>query len=197
MINEMTAKYQALRAVREGYLPPSMDGDDCYQEAVLYMLEHPDKPKSYVEAVLPHHFKMLASRMRVMPGSAVRCYHKKKNTPLCFGEVSLEVLATDGNTWEDFMESRQENEECEVSFFTLSLDEAAECLTDIRKQQKKADDSGISWAKTRDKWHLECRVQKRRQFIGQYIIIEDARLAKQKFLGDLMDAILDAVSNVK
>jgi hypothetical protein len=188
-----TAKYRALDAMNGNFLPPSMDEEDCFQDAILYMLEHPDKPKCYYEAVLPKEFLKKAQKLRTGPGASIRHYHKSKGTPLNFGEVSIEVFASDGKTWEDFMSERQDDDVYEVSFFTLTIEEATECLKDIRSQQKKADDSGISWAKTRGKYHLECAVRKRKQFIGQYITIEEARDAKKKFLGDLMDAILDAV----
>jgi len=191
-----TAKYRALDAMRSGFLPPSMTFDDCYQEALLFMLEHPDKPKAYMEFTIPLHLRTVAHKNRVGPSAAVIGYHKKKGAPLDFGEYSLEVLASNnGGNWEDFLDLRKDDEVMEVSFFTLTLEEATDCLTDLRAQQKKSNDSGISYAKTRNKWHLECTVQKRKQFIGQYLNIEDARAAKQKFLGDLMDAILDAISN--
>jgi hypothetical protein len=113
-----------------------------------------------------------------------------------YGETSLEVLATNkGQPWEEWLGNVKEEECMEINFFTLTLTEAAECLTDIRNQIKNPNDHGISFAKTRNKWHLECKVQKHRQFIGQYISIDEARQAKKKFLGDLMDAILDAVDN--
>ncbi len=199
MIFEDTARYHAYKAiVIDKIAPVAMDRDDAYQEAVLYMLENPGKPKAYYEAVLPFRLKEVADKLWVRPSRDSARYHRLKGTPLDYGETSLEVMATNkGQPWQEWLADTKEDEYNEIHFFSLTLDEATECLTDIRRQMKKPDDSGISFAKTRNKWHLECRVQKHTQFIGQYPVIEEARQAKQKFLGDLMDAILDAVDNAK
>ena len=193
------AKFRALEAYRLGFLPPSLELEDLYQEGLLYMLEHPEKDKQLVNASLVNHFRKLADKMRVAPGSAVRCYQKKRGNKLSFGEVSLELLATEDGTWEDFLGSRQDIDSDDVyesSFFTMTLDEATSCLTDIRKQQRKNNDVGISWAKTRNKYHVEVVICGRTQFIGQFIEIQAAREAKQKFLDDFMDAVLDACHSI-
>lgn len=44
-VYKKTAENHAWRAVRDNFLPRAMDKDDCYQEAMLYMLEHQEKPK--------------------------------------------------------------------------------------------------------------------------------------------------------
>jgi len=193
-----TAHYHAYKAVViDKVTPVAMDMDDAYQEAILYMLENPGKPKAYYEKVLPFRLRKVADTLWVRPSRDSVAYHRQKKTPLDYGETSLEVLAqSKGRPWEEWLGDTNEDEYNEIHFFSLTLDEATACLTDIRRQMKNPDDSGISFAKTRNKWHLECKVQKHTQFIGQYLQIEQAREAKQKFLGDLMDAILDAVDNV-
>lgn len=196
-IFENTAKYHAYKAVvLDKIAPVAMDMDDAYQDAILYMLENPGKEKAYYEAVLPFRLRDSADKLWVRPSRVSALYHRKKGAPLDYGETSLEVLATNkGQPWEEWLGNVKEEECLEINFFSLTLTEATECLTDIRSQMKNPNDHGISFAKTRNKWHLECKVQKHKQFIGQYINIDEARQAKQKFLGDLMDAILDAVDN--
>ena len=44
-IYKKTAENHARKARRDNFLPRAMDEDDCYQEAMLYMLEHPEKPR--------------------------------------------------------------------------------------------------------------------------------------------------------
>lgn len=192
------ARYYARKAEYvDKSLPRSMDSEDAFHDAIVAILEEPGKPKAYWHKVLPFKIKDKAQKLWVNPGSQAINYYRKKGRPLSYGEFSLEVIAKEkGRPWEEFIADAEVNEEdCEVNFFNLTLDEATECLKDIRKQIKENNDFGISWAKTRNKWHTECRIKNNNQFIGQFERIEDARMAKRNFLESFMDAILESIDS--
>lgn len=50
-----------------------------------------------------------------------------------------------------------------------------DCLIDIRRQIKNQTESGISFAKTRSKYHVEVTVCGRKQFVGQFKDKADAK----------------------
>ena len=60
-------------------------------------------------------------------------------------------------------------------------------------QVKDETGAGISFAKSRKKFHVEVAVCGRKQFIGQFKNLLDAQRAKSEFLNSFMDAVLDAV----
>lgn len=190
-VYKKTAENHAWRAVRDNFLPRAMDKDDCYQEAMLYMLEHQEKPKEYIEAVLPFHLRLVAAKLWVGPSPQMRHYYRKTGKSVNFGESSLEDFSVDSSSWEDWLDLKQTEIEDVFSDDALPLSMVIEVIEEIKLQQKIPNDCGISYAKTRKKWHLECKVQKHTQFIGQYKTIEEARLAKYEFLQRLMDLILN------
>jgi hypothetical protein len=127
------------------------------------------------------------------PSASVKSWRKKQGGwDVDYGEVSIEVVASDGTNWLD-SQTCEEDTEIEISFFNLTMAEAADCLIDIRRQVKAKTDVGISWAKTRSKYHVCVTVCGRQQFVGQFKDIADARAAKVQFLESFMDAVLAAI----
>ena len=185
------AKYNALNAVRQGVLPPSMDFDDAYQECLIFMYEHSDKPKAYIEKSLYFHLIRCTEKLRVAPSSSMRSYYKKAGRSFEYGEYSLEVIAGDGdcNEWLKC----PEEEERDVTVFNFTAEEAIAVINDCRRQIKQGDENGISFATTRGKWHVEVSICRRKQFVGQFLLLDEAKAAKQKFLNDFMEAVFDAL----
>lgn len=77
----------------------------------------------------------------------------------------------------------------------MTLTEAKDCLIDIRRQIKQSTTSGISFAKTRGKFHVEVVICQRQQFIGQFKTMDEAKKAKIEFLESFMDAVLGSIED--
>lgn len=156
------------------------------------MLEHPEKPKSYVEAVLPYHLRLLAAKLWVGPSPQMRHYYRKTGKSVNFGESSLEDFAVAGSSWEDWLDLKQaETEGGELDCLLPNKHALAELLDEINNLMENVSDVGISYAKTRNKWHVECKIKKHTQFIGQFKNIESARISKCQFLTNLKDKVLE------
>jgi DNA-directed RNA polymerase specialized sigma24 family protein len=188
-------------ARERGFLPASIEEDDLVQEALCKALECESrflddgraKFSSYLSKPVLGHWSNIISKSYFGPSAQVKSYRKKKGIEsIDYGEVSIEVIASDGSDWLESIAS-EENCEAEISFFNLTMQEAADCLIDIRRQIKTPTDTGIAWAKTRSKYHVTVKVCGRNQFVGQFKTIEDSRAAKIKFLESFMDAVLAAI----
>ena len=186
-------------ADERGGLPPSIERSDLVQEAFVIALEHElayvddgqAKWSTFLRKPVKWAWSRLIARQHFGPSVSVRSWRRKRGLPIDYGEVSIECLAAvDGAAW---IESIAAGEEGEVSFFSLTLPEATACLVDIRRQLKDETGAGISFAKSRNKFHVEVAMRGRKQFIGQFKNLLDAQRAKSEFLNSFMDAVLDAV----
>ena len=186
-------------ADERGSLPPSIEKSDLVQEAFVTALEHEReyvddgraKFSTFLRGPVKWAWAKLIARQHFGPSVSVRSWKRKRGLPVDYGEVSIECLAAvDGTAW---IESIAADEEGEVSFFSLSLFEATACLVDIRRKLRDEGDTGVSFTKSRKKFHVEVSVCGRKQFIGQFNSLIDARRARIEFLNSFMDAVLDAV----
>jgi hypothetical protein len=191
------AKFNAVSFARNYKIPPSIEFDDLVQQVLLKILEikkeRPDLPKAYFEKIAPFILSRFVASVVCAPSFAMRRYYEKKGENLAWGEISIDVFANNaGLSFDEWLSDINDEEEKEVSFITLTLDQAAECLRAIRKELKNPTLKGISLSKTRNKYHVEVLIMKQKQFIGQYKTLEEAIIAKADFLEKFFDAVLDA-----
>ena len=116
-------------------------------------------------------------------------WNKKGIVKNDYGEVSIELFVNESF---EIPFDRSFNDDSVSLFFEIPIQESAACIKECLRILKENDDAGISFAKTRAKYHVEVSICKHKQFIGQYKTIALARAAKVKFLNDFMNAVLDA-----
>lgn len=182
--------------IRNINLPASLSAEDLINQGVIIALENQHKfnkniPCVFYTFIAPYiqgEWSKYISRMYFSPSPSLKSYHKKKNNKLHdYGEVSIELFVNENG------ELPFENEKDTISlFFEIPIHESANVIKNCLYQLRDKNDNGISFAKTRKKYHLEINIMGKKQFIGQFKTKKLAILAKEKFLNDFMECVLDA-----
>ena len=139
-----------------GFLPPSISLSDMVQEGYLVALEKlpkfsPDGSTmfaTYVHQAVVGRWSDMYARSHYGPPSSTRSWRRKRGLAVDYGEVSVDVL---GDNWQDLVASEPAaDDDC----YAVPACELAVCLADIDRQIDADNSVGISFAKTRNKWHV-------------------------------------------
>ena len=176
-----------------GFLPPSISPDDMAQEGYLVALEKLPKFNqdgsalfaTYVHQAVVGRWSDMMARSHYGPPSSTRSWRRKRGLAVDYGEVSVEVL---GDNWQDFV---ADDPNADDDFCAVPACELVACLADIDRQIDADNSIGISFAKTRNKWHVAPIVCGKEQFVGQFNSRAEAVQAKRDFLRSFRFTVAD------
>ena len=130
------------------------------------------------------------SRQYVCSSYSVKHYWRKKGRDVeQGGEVSLEDLS---DRWYEFIASPI-TEENASNDTLIDENKVRMALTEVKAQLWAQDRRGISFAKTRNKYHVEVSILGRKQFVGQFADERTAVEKKLEFLTSMQSVLMEAV----
>ena len=183
-----------------GSLPASMTVDDLVQEGMLLALERMDtfiddgraSYSTYIKSIVRFRWIDYIAKQYFGPSAQVRHYTNRKAGFAYYSEVSIECT-TDGK-WQEWLNGLEDGSDGQVSFIELSEEESACCIKELELAIEANDDAGISFSKTRNKYHVQVKACKCKQFIGQFKLLESARKAKRDFLVSFLSVVRDTTA---